>query len=336
MRPIWHRLACAFSILCSLAGPTSAQEPAARLTLGKPLQIGALAVVPILSSHALGRDKYMTLKQAMERNLVEIVEQPGREEVNRLEVRNKGSQPLIVFAGELLLGGKQDRIVGKDTIIPPKESMQVPVYCVEHGRWHGASTQFKPAETFVPDAIRSAATEKMNQSEVWDSVAEANRQAGTSSSTGTFAAVLADPQVAREVDLATDNMDRHVSASPDAVGVICWLDGKIRSADLFADASLFETSRRKLLRSYAIDARLGKNLRERPVDLRACEAFLASIVKAQRSLAENGAHDSVYRIKDGKVVGYESGRAGFGGGFGGGGRGGGGFGHGTYRPGGGP
>ena len=32
----------------------------------------------------------------------------------------------------------------------------------------------------------------------------------------------------------------------------------------------------------------------------------------------------------------ESGRAGFGGGFGGGGRGGGGFGHGTYRPGGGP
>lgn len=336
MKPIVRGLACALSFLVPCLCLAAAPEKEAKLTLGKPIQFGALAVVPIRSSRALGHDKYMTLAEAVAKKLVEIVEAPGREEVNSLEVRNKGNLPLILFAGELLLGGKQDRIVGKDTIVPPRESQRVPVYCVEHRRWHGAKVSFEPADTFVPEAVRSAATESKSQQEVWDSVERANVQAGTSSETGTFAAILKDPKVARDVQDTTDKLDRHVKGYPDAVGVLYWLDGRIRSADLFADSSLFETSRRKLLQSHAIDARIVKGAKAIPIDMRKCAEFLDSIVKAQRTLAENGRNDSVYRLKDGKVMGYESGRAGFGGGFGGGGLGGGGFGHGTYRPGGGP
>lgn len=344
MRSIWRWLFCALvaasTLPCSAVQSTKSPSET-RLTLGKSIQIGSLAIVPIVSSTALSREKYITLAEAIKKQLVEIVEQPGREEVNALEVRNKARLPLILFAGELLLGGKQDRIVGKDTIVPAGESIRVPVYCVEHGRWHGTNMKFAPAETFVPEAVRAAATEEKSQQEVWDRVAKANTLAGTSSQTGTFAAILNDPVVAKAVQEVTDRLDRHVGASRNAVGVIYWLDGKIRSADLFADASLFETSRRKLLQSHAIDARIMKNAKELPVDVRVCSEFLDAIVKARRTLGENGASDSVYRIKDGKVVGYEAGRSGYGGGFRGGGgmgggMGGGGFGHGTYRPGGKP
>jgi hypothetical protein len=340
MRTIRLWLCCAIvvaaSSLCyALQSPRPPTESG--LTLGKPIQIGSLAIIPIVSTTALSREKYITLAEAIKKQLVEIVEQPGREEVNALEVRNKARLPLILFAGELLLGGKQDRIVGKDTIVPPGESLRVPVYCVEHGRWHGANMKFAPADTFVPEAVRAAATEEKSQQEVWDRVAKANSLAGTSSQTGTFAAILNDPAVARAVQEVTDRLDRHVGATRGAVGVIYWLDGKVRSADLFADASLFEASRRKLLQSHAIDARIMKDAKNIPVDARVCSEFLEAIVKARRTLAESGASDSVYRIKDGKVVGYEAGRAGYGGGFRGGGAmggmGGGGFGHGTYRPG---
>jgi hypothetical protein len=114
------------------------------------------------------------------------------------------------------------------------------------------------------------------------------------------------------------------------VGAICWLDGRVHSADLFASSPLFAASRSKLLRSYCTDAELRAAPKKTPVDLRACQEFLDAIVKSRRELAERGAYETRFKIKDGKVTGYEAGRPGFGGGLGGGI---GGFGHGSYRPG---
>jgi len=78
-----------------------------KLSIGKPLQVGTVAIIPIESTVPLSRDEYLTLAEATKLGLVEIVEMPGQEEVNSLEVRNKGKVPILLFAGELLLGGKQ-------------------------------------------------------------------------------------------------------------------------------------------------------------------------------------------------------------------------------------
>ncbi len=310
------------------------QSPQVRtsLTLGRPIQSGVVGVVPILVRVPLSQEKYMTLAQATREGLVEIVEIPGREQVNSLEVRNRANLPLLVFAGELLLGGKQDRIVGKDTIIPARESRQVPVFCVEHGRWQGAKMSFEAADTLVPDAVRSSAYGSQSQREVWDKVAMANAKAGTSTSTGTVQALLRDPKVAREVESTTRALQTAFSGVTNATGVISWLNGKVHSADVFANPDLFAANRDKLLRSYALDAKLSTDPVLMAVNMKECAEFLDAIVQARRTQEEHGQYGALFRIKDGKVVGYESGRGGFGGGLGGGGVGGG-YGHGSYKPG---
>ncbi|MBI1756388.1 MAG: hypothetical protein HYR64_04690 [Fimbriimonas ginsengisoli] len=324
--------------LCALAGAQAGrsahpkpQPVAQKLTLGTPVQIGTLAIVPIVSTVPLAREKYRTLAEATKLGLVEIVELPGGQEVNSLEVRNKGDLPLLLFAGELLLGGKQDRIVGKDSIVPAKGRRDVPVFCVEHGRWSG-STNFRGGDTFVPSAVRQAAVQGGRQDQVWDRVAKANADVGVAPSTGTFRATVDSPKVRGAADHLMALVNARFKPTAGTVGVICWMNGRIHSADLFANGGLFSASRAKLFRSYALDVQLLSSPKATPVDARACKAFLAAIVAAKRGAMEGDAFGHGVRLMDKAVAGYESGGAKFRRPFDAGGASAG-FAHGTYTPG---
>lgn len=317
----------------SVAPKQQATPISPKLSLGDPVQIGTLAVVPIESTLPIARDKYLTLAQATKLGVVEIVETPGQEQVNSLEVRNKGDLPILLFAGELLLGGKQDRIVAKDSIVPAKERRDVPVFCVEHGRWNGAP-EFRGGTTLVVDQVRSAAVRTQSQTEVWNNVAVINARAGAAPLTGTIRGTLDDPKIRQRAEALFDKLRTRFRTDKDTVGTICWIDGKIESADIFANVQLFDGGRDTLFRSYALDVQLLTNPKTTPVDMKACLAFLHSIVSARRNQGQVGAYDRTLVIRGTDISGYESGNGLFrgspgGAGFGGGG----GFGHGTYKPG---
>lgn len=332
--------AIASAVVCLLAAaqaPQAARQPAAglesKLSLGAPVQIGTLAVVPIESTLPLAPDKYLTLAEATKLGVVEIIETPGQEQVNSLEVRNKSDLPILLFAGELLLGGKQDRIVAKDSIVPSHERRDVPVFCVEHGRWNG-SPQFAPANTLVNNAVRTTAVFAKSQQMVWDSVAGVNQQTRATPATGTIRGTLDDPKVRDASERLFTRLDSRFLPGPKTVGVICWMNGKIQSADVYANAALFKASKAKLFRSYCIDVQLLSDPVVVPVDLKACRAFLDEIVTARRENSGSDAYGRNYLISNGRIIGAESGTNGFNGSIGGG-AGGAGFGHGTYQPGGG-
>ena len=42
------------------------------------------------------------------------------DEVNRLVLINNSDHPLLLLAGEVVTGGKQDRVIGVDRIVSPK------------------------------------------------------------------------------------------------------------------------------------------------------------------------------------------------------------------------
>jgi len=135
------------------------------------------------------------------------------------------------------------------------------------------------------------------------------------------------------------------------VGVICCINGKIESADIFANPNLFAQSKSKLFHSYALDAALSSSARSTLVDLKACNAFLKQIVSARRQSAGESRDGRAYLVNSNGVEGYEYGNGRFNGGLslspkavtGGsaasgtitlssGAGGAGGFGHGTYKP----
>jgi len=64
-------------------------------------------------------------------------------EVNRLVLVNNSKRPLLLLAGEIVTGGKQDRVIGKDRIVPPEsDPVDLNVFCVEPGRWVASSDHF--------------------------------------------------------------------------------------------------------------------------------------------------------------------------------------------------
>ena len=110
-------------------------------------------------------------------------------QVNRLVLVNNSKRPLLLLAGEIVTGGKQDRVIGKDRIVPAEsDPMDLSVFCVEPGRWVATSEHFGASEALyggarrnsakalrrhgimVQPSVRAKAMGDKNQQEVWDAV----------------------------------------------------------------------------------------------------------------------------------------------------------------------
>ena len=73
--------------------------------------------------------------------------------VNQLVLLNRSKRPLLLLSGELVSGGKQDRIIAKDRIVGPgADPLPLNVFCVEHGPWSSGS-QFSAAKTIVHPSV---------------------------------------------------------------------------------------------------------------------------------------------------------------------------------------
>jgi hypothetical protein len=54
-----------------------------------------------------------------------------------LLIENNGPLDLFIHIGDLVKGGRQDRTIGVDFIVPSKSGrLPIPVFCVEQARWH--------------------------------------------------------------------------------------------------------------------------------------------------------------------------------------------------------
>jgi hypothetical protein len=153
--------------------------------LGKPITYENIAIFPVTAAREADTSAFETLDEGLASGDVIITEQAnafrrsrdGRPrpivggQVNQLALINRGKRPLLLLAGEVVSGGKQDRIIGKDRIVPVgSEPLPLDVFCVEHGRWTGATEQFSAANTMVKPSVRKEAAVDQDQNKVWAAV----------------------------------------------------------------------------------------------------------------------------------------------------------------------
>src|SRR5581483_1267888 len=140
-----------------------------------PIQFKQLTIFPVVQQAAAPVDttQYLTLADGLKARLVKVTEDKGGAQVNRVTVANLSAKPLLLLGGEVILGGQQDRILGKDTILPAHEEMSLEVFCVEHGRWSGHGG-FTASGGIVDGKARLRARFESNQQAVWDEVAKKN------------------------------------------------------------------------------------------------------------------------------------------------------------------
>ena len=204
----------------------------------------------------------------------------------------------MLLSGEVIVGGKQDRIVEEDRIIPPVSvPVSLNVFCVEHGRWQqrtssgagssggraGGRTVNNPVVASTPEnfsslgaishpKLRGAAQDKKQQSEVWKEVSANNAKLGTSNGTDTYQEVYASKKVSGQMDDYIRTLDKEV-LQPGVVGVIVARNGELVWVDAFASASLFASYWPKLLKSYAVDA-MGDNTSEKSPTVEQARRYL--------------------------------------------------------------
>ena len=276
--------------------PQAGKDPSAlsdRTATLAPIQVDSLTLTPIVATDqtdATG-DQLLVLDEAMATRKVTIKEISDGN-VNSLTFVNKAQQPVFLLAGEVIIGGKQDRIIGRNTVIPANTTQEVPVYCVEHGRRTVETKEFASARALAHGRLRGKASYAAQQ-DVWNEVAAKNVARKTVTPSDTYRRVA---QQQSDGTLAT--MEKQVEAAltkiPAAdrsrmVGYAVALNGSIATVDVFGSPALFKKLETKLVRSYlteAVDLRARPNLK--PPSTADVKAFMSDADKA----AENKSYDT--------------------------------------------
>ena len=174
------------------------------------------------------------------------VERYQGDQVNTLVLVNNSKRPLLLLAGEIVTGGKQDRIIAKDRIVPAgAEPIDLSVFCIEHGRWTESSAKFGTAakglaESFmVQPAVRQQAMVAKDQQQVWDSV---------SGAVSSMARAAAPPLAA--------NSTVTVTAAPPADGIYSGTGASNLNENYLEGRSLGTTSYAKAMQSQAVAAKV--------------------------------------------------------------------------------
>ncbi len=208
----------------------------------------------------------------------------GGAQVNTLVIINSSGSTILVLAGTVVVGGKQDRQIGQDFIIPPWKTVPIDAFCVEHGRWdanrQGRNTggSFGSVGMLANQKVRAAGQYKGDQSQVWSEVAEVNRDNAKSANTGTLLATLADEQVSRARNDLVEDVEDHIADlrdHSDVVGLAYAVDGQVRGARWFINHDIygkFESTLVSTMANEALTAQAAARSAGRPVDSSKVEA----------------------------------------------------------------
>jgi hypothetical protein len=291
----------------------ASQRPEGDWRILDPISYENISIFPVVSGSSQDTSSFLTLEEGLasgevivsERGATGMVRRRGDlrpnavpqydsgASVNQLVLINRSKRPLLLLAGELVSGGKQDRIIGKDRIVPAgAEPLPLDVFCVEHGRWTGSSAQFNASKTIVHPSVREQAAVEKEQTQVWAAVANGSSAkpparssaapapaprlsvealADTISSeapTQSYQKIYEGTRVGGSVDSFVDQLQRRFARATSGlkgervVGVVVAYGGEVAWSDIFASSDLFHQYWSKLLRSYAVEALARPTLRE--------------------------------------------------------------------------
>jgi hypothetical protein len=229
------------------------------ITVGTPQVLQGVAIFPLFRTEAVS-STLLELDEALENDLAEVVEATRDGSVPELTVINKSTRDIIIFAGEQLIGAKQNRVVNITVIIPANSTLPIPVSCVEQGRWHYKSTAFSSGDAFAYPSLRRSMHEDVSvskrslgrsdsdQSRVWrDLSAKASRMA-VESDTMAMADIYENrslrPEVLRESFKVEDNQ----------IGYIAFIKDGFAGGDLFGSTAACRRKLDKLVSGYYLDS----------------------------------------------------------------------------------
>ena len=299
-------------------------------SLGSAQHHKNLTAFPILAE----KDRilpYLLMADALAAGALTIGEKNGGQ-VPLLSATNAGPEVVLILDGEQLIGARQNRMTNRSILLAPSSTTEIPVSCMEQGRWHFVGEAFAAAPQHAPSKVRRKAREQeavasyaadargpgarssyrelaSAQGEVWDEIRHFGRALGGTSSTGALDAIYAG----RRGEVG--HWLEAYPLLPRQVGLVAFTGRRPLGMDTLGAPGLFSKLHRRILTGYILDAMEGgawpdggpeprERRRPGPTPLAQAERF----VEAARG-AERRPSDSVglgeYRILRGAALGGE-------------------------------
>jgi hypothetical protein len=265
-----------------------AEAPAVRRVSG-PFTHANLTVFLLHGPDVIPGRKLLTLQEALGQKTAVVHE---TSDVNQLSVENLSADAdLFLMTGDIIKGGKQDRAIAFDMVVPPK-SGRVPIssFCVESGRWRQrggeAAHYFSESSAQIAGKdLKLAVNDARRQDQVWQKVKEAQDKLSKNvgkpvagpASPSSLQLALEDKQLLEKLTKYETELAKAVEGQKDVIGVALAVNGKVEGAEVYGSAELFRKLWPKLLRSAATDAlaELDETKKFEPVAAKAVETFLA-------------------------------------------------------------
>ena len=255
------------------------------ITLGEPVVFQGLTLFPVF-----GGDRpdpgYETLDMALEQEQARVVEVSDEGDVPELLFDNFGSQRVLLVDGDELIGAKQNRIINLTILVAAQSKIEIPVSCVEAGRWSYNSHEFRSKgrsmysraratkAAHVSQRMAASGDRRADQSAVWDEVEGMACALEVSSSTDSMSDIYDD----YEDDLA--DYQAAFKAQEGQVGAVFAVDGKVQGLELFDSSTTFAHYLERLVSSYALGS-LRSAAKEGEVTLSSVEGFIEGLKRSK-------------------------------------------------------
>ncbi len=205
------------------------------------------------SNFLQGVPNTVTLNAAIAQGLVSVSERgtASTENVHWLRIHNNSEKSILVSSGEIIAGGRQDRMITRDTILVPNHWDQyVPVMCVEEGRWSEKEKKLAYSN-FANSHLRKVLDSTHNQVLIWKEVDNQLQVGGFKNNSLAY--------LSRNLDkkhmLVSDEYfrffrDKFKNTDSTILGFVCISGNKVIGTDLYAGTNLFYEQLEPLLRGY--------------------------------------------------------------------------------------
>ena len=230
-----------------------------QVSIGFPISMQNLTMFP-LEAETSEKENYLDFTEQVKLGTVEVTEVDTAGSVPSLFVKNKTKEAVFILDGEHLVGAKQDRVVNLSILLPPAKKIEIPVSCVEQGRWNRTSEYFfsegkmhfnrgrRSRQRSVSESLAQRKSRRSNQQEVWNDISAKESLMGTHSRTSSMRDMY------NSFDEILSLIKEGMRPSPNQVGSLFSINGRIIGFDLFNSRDTLNKHLEKLVESMAVDA----------------------------------------------------------------------------------
>ena len=239
---------------------------AAKYRVSGPYSKNNLSVYLIHGEDSVQKQNYLTLEEALKNKKIKVYE---TSEVNQLRAQNLSASDVIyIQAGDIVKGGKQDRVVATDLVLEPGSGkVKIDSFCVEQGRWNQRGAE--PAREFNSSTkslaskdLRLAARLKSSQTDVWNEVDKTQKKLSgnigkevkSSRSQSSLQLTLENDSLAEKVDEYKAALLPLLQDKTQVIGYAFSINGELNTADIYANQALMQKLWPKIVDSAATES----------------------------------------------------------------------------------